>query len=218
MPKHIARLSVAVALLAATVLPASAADYFDGGDPPLAFHGRDEVYVDGGRARSERREDLRPATGDRRAPGPVVFDEREPVRGFDRPALRYDRPAFGYDRPVAFVPRYADPNGGEAGYAYGEGHRPAPFYRAATVPVDPAFDEGDADVGCTIEQAQSTTPTGWRKVVTHRTCYRRCRAPLPAIAGGGSYGLGGGWRTRLRSQPAQESSERHQPFGPGAVA
>ncbi len=153
MSKHIAFLSAA-ALLGA-VMPAAAADYYDGGDRPLAFHSRDDVYIDGGRARVEHRQDvgpqdLGPAPGYRRAPGPVVFDERGPDRRFDRPDYGYGapvyrrpvavaRPAYGYggDRPVAFVPPGGRPYGAEAAYGYGDGYRPAPLYRPAAVPVGP---------------------------------------------------------------------------------
>ncbi len=201
MSKHIAFLSAA-ALLGA-VMPAAAADYYDGRDRPLAFHSRDDVYIDGGRARVEHRQDLggrdfggqdfgghdlRSVDRYRGAPGPVVFDERGPDRRFDRPDYGYgapvyrrpvavERPAYGYggDRPVAFVPPGGRPYGAEAAYGYGDGYRPAPLYRPAAVPVGPGLGEGygGPDVGCTIEQAQSTTPLGWRKIVTHRTCYRR---------------------------------------------
>ena len=175
MSKHIAFLGAAAAVLGAA-LPAAAADYYGGGDRPLAFGSRDDVYVDGGRARVERGEDLRPAYDHRRVPGPVVFDERGPGRRFERPADRYDEPGYGrpiaverptygygFDRPAAFAP------------GYGDGYRPAPLYRPTAVPIGPAFGDGNVgpDVGCTIEQVQSVTPAGWRKTVTHRTCYRR---------------------------------------------
>ena len=186
MSKHIAFLSAAALLGAA--LPAAAADYYGGGDRPLAFHSRDDVYIDGARARVEHRQDLRPVDGYRRAPGPVVFDERGPDRRFDLPGYGYgapvyrrpiavERPAYRYgdDRPVAFVPPGGRPYGGGPAYDDGDGYRGAPLYRPAAVPIGPGFGEGygGPDVGCTIEQAQSTTPLGWRKIVTHRTCYRR---------------------------------------------
>lgn len=190
MSKHIAFLSAAALL--GTAMPAVAADYYDGGDRPLAFRSRDDVYSDGGRARVEHRQDLGPADRYRGAPGPVVFDERGTDRRFDRPDPGYgepryrrpviiERPAYGYgdDRPAAYVPRPDRSYGGEGAYGPGDGYGPAPLYRPAAVPVGPAFGQGygegygGTDIGCTIEQAQSTTSLGWRKIVTHRTCYRR---------------------------------------------
>ena len=185
MSKHVAFLSVVAAVLGAAALPgaAAAADYFDGGDRPYAFHGRDDVDLDGGRARILHGRDLRPAEDDfdRRAPGPVVFDERGPDRrygrfyGYGAPGYRRplvpERPAFDDERPVAFVPRVERPYGAGNGYGY----RPASIARPEPVFGGPAFagGHGGPDLGCTIQQVQSTTPLGWRKVVTHRTCYRR---------------------------------------------
>ncbi|WP_237477734.1 hypothetical protein [Lichenibacterium dinghuense] len=179
MSKHIAFLSAA--LLAGSVLPAAAADYYggyDGGDRPLSYHSRDDVYLDGGRARIEHRQDLGPAEGYRRAPGPVVFDERGPERRFDGygyggPGFRRPVAAegFGYGRPPAFIPRADRPIGGAFGYGGG--------YRPAAVAVGPVEGEGygagygGPDEGCTVERARSITPAGWEKTVTHRTCYRR---------------------------------------------
>jgi hypothetical protein len=152
MSKQIAILGIAAVL---GLLPlgggAFAADYPVGDDQPPVYH-------------------------DRRAPGPVVYDERGAGRrvagpAFDeeeRPPVAVGRPAYrdGFDGPVAFAP---------PPYGYGDRFRPAPLYRAAAVPAGPAFDEGygGPDVACTVDQAQSTTPAGWRKIVTRRTCYRR---------------------------------------------
>ncbi len=184
MSKPIVFLSAAAVLFASATLPgcASAADYFDGGEPTAAVRGQGDWPADGGRF--EERSAPRPAVG-YRAPGPVVFDEREIDRrvvgpvpaggetGWSRPG-RPLPPAYGEgdEGPIPFAPRAAfAPYGGEAGYGY----RPAPLYRAAAAPIGPGFgDEGGGpDVGCTTEQAQSITPAGWRKIVTHRTCYRR---------------------------------------------
>ena len=190
MFNRIAFLSVAAAALGAAALPhaAAAADYYDEGRGPVVFHSRDDIEIDGGRARVEHRQDLRPIGGDRRFPGPVAFDERDPDRGYGRPAYGYGRPGYGYGgpeggyrRPVTIErPAYGYGYGGPAfdrgDAGYGAAYRPVPVYRAVSAPVyGEGFGEraGLPDVGCTIEQAQSTTPAGWRKIVTHRTCYRR---------------------------------------------
>lgn len=197
MFNRIAFLSVAAAALGAAVLPhaAAAADYYDGGRGPLVFHSQDDVEIDGGRARVEHRQDLRPTGYDRRLPGPVAFDERDPDRGYGRPRYGYGGPGFGYGdpqggyrRPVV-IERPAYGNGSpdfDRGYGgsafdhgnggYGAPYRPASAYRSVSAPVyGESFDDraGLPDVGCTIQEAQSTTPAGWRKTVTHRTCYRR---------------------------------------------
>ncbi|RYC31445.1 hypothetical protein D3273_13770 [Lichenibacterium minor] len=172
MSKRIVFLGAAAAALWAAV-PAAAADYPSGDDGVPAFHCRDEGDgVDFGRS-----------GGHRRAPGPVVFDERGSDRRFDRPAPGYDGP--GDRRPVALGrpawgygygrPAFAGPGGGRAdGWGppdgFPDGGRPVPFYRPVAVPAGPAFGDG---VGCTVEQVQSETPSGWRETVTHRTCYRR---------------------------------------------
>lgn len=160
MSKQIVVLSAAAILsLAGSLGGASAADYPMADDQPPSFH-------------------------DRRGPGPVVYDERAyeergwaeraarrgapPVFDDERPPMAVRRPAYrdGFDGPVAFGPPPS---------YYGERFRPVPLYRAAAVPAGPAFDEGygGPDVACTVDQAQSTTPAGWRKIVTRRTCYRR---------------------------------------------
>ena len=174
MSNRVVKLSVAAAVLAASVLPAAAADYYGGGEAPLGYHGRDEAAVDGDRAFIERRDDPRPLYGHRRAPGPVVFDERGPDRrdpgyGYGGPGSPRPVPAErfggGFDRPAAFVPLY----GAGAPYGYGRGYRPA------AVAVGPAFgrDDGGPDEGCSVERVRSITPAGWEKTVTNRTCYRR---------------------------------------------
>lgn len=187
---RIAFLSVAAAALAAAVLPhaAAAADYYDGGRGPLVFHSQDDVEIDGGRARVEHRQDLRPTGYDRRLPGPVAFDERDPDRGYGQPRYGYGRSGFaygdpqgGYRGPVLIERPAYDYGGFGLGLDHGTGgygapYRPAPAYRSVSAPVyGESFDDraGLPDVGCTIQEAQSTTPAGWRKTVTHRTCYRR---------------------------------------------
>ena len=178
MSHRIACLSAVAAslLLAGLPRPAAAADYYDEGRGPSVFHGRG-AGDDGEDAIAPRRP--------RGGPGPVVFDERDPGRqfgpGFPRREADFgpgegrgfgpggpvlvERPAFrygpGFERPLP---------------AYGVVERPLPRYRAVAAPIAAdAYDDGYGapDVGCTVEQAQSTTPAGWRKTVTHRTCYRR---------------------------------------------
>ncbi len=172
MVNRIALLSAAAALSAA-VLPqvASAADYYDEGRGSVVLHSRQDVEIEGDRAYPEQRRDVGRFAS--RGPGPVVYDER----GLDRPAYGvpeggYRGPDFaGYDGRGPVGPRFGRPYEGE-GLLY----RFAPGYRAvAAGGVDEGFDQraGLPDVGCTIQQSQSVTPAGWRKIVTHRTCYRR---------------------------------------------
>lgn len=188
MSHRIAFLSAAALVVVALPHPAAAADYYGGGRAPEAFSGRGAE--DGG----WDREDVapRPDMGPRRprgGPGPVVFDERDPGRGFEggfpRRGPDFDRggppvigrPDFGYG------PRFAGP---PLGYGEGYGDRapprdPAPWAAAGWTAAGwapagrQAYGEGygGPDVGCTVQEAQSTTPAGWRKTVTHRTCYRR---------------------------------------------
>ena len=176
MSHRIACLSAAAAalVLAALPRPAAAADYYDDGRGPAGFHGGG--YDDeGDRLGPPPRPDWGP--GHRGGPGPVVFDERDPGRRFDGEVPRRDLEA-GPGGPVVFQrpvfgagPRFAGPPLG-----YGFPDRPLPRYRAVAAPVDrDGYDAGigGPDVGCTVEEAQSTTPAGWRKTVMHRTCYRR---------------------------------------------
>ncbi len=208
MLHRISALAIGATALGIAALPqtASAQFYEDAGRHPFVLHTQDDIRIDGGRARVEHSEDLRPGVGgeDRRSGGPVVFDERDgyrhhrdwrdhderdsgrsyrrPVYGderrFDRDGYRDDgveHRRFGDDRPGygAYLahPYHLAYGAGPYGGAYGE----VVPYRPISAPVVPVYEErgGYPDVGCTIEQSQSTTPVGWRKIVTHRTCYRR---------------------------------------------
>ena len=171
MTYRMAFLSAAAACIASLPHGATAADYYDDGRAAGFERGFERGDAEAGRF--DRGPAFRPA--DRRGPGPVVYDERDrgPVGGGFREGgpvdeeggpVPFGRPAFGGGR-------FAGPAG-----AYGWPARPMPGYRAAAMPRDAeAFDPrtGRPDVGCTTEQAESVTPAGWRKIVTHRTCYRR---------------------------------------------
>ncbi len=188
MSNRIVMLALGAVALGAAALPhaAAAADYYDdGGGRSPAFHGDDGFGGEG----FEPRGDLRPAPrfhGARRDPGPVVFDEREPDRhrrgpgygeGPDggRGPIGIERPAFGYG-PAGFAPRFARPYGpADDDLADGAPFRGRIAYDDVTGPAGSAYGPrpGAPDVGCTVEEARSVTPAGWRKIVTHRTCYRR---------------------------------------------
>lgn len=211
MLHRISTLAIGATVLGIAALPqtASAQFYEDAGQRPFVLHTQDDIRIDGGRARVEHSQDLRPGgrgfnDDGRRSDGPVVFDERDidrhhrdwrdhderdAGRGYRRPAYgderRFDRYGyrgdgveyrrFGDDRP-GYGARFARPYHP----AYGNGHYEGAYgevvpYRPISAPVGPVSEElgGYPDVGCTIEQSQSTTPVGWRKIVTHRTCYRR---------------------------------------------
>lgn len=161
MTYRMAFLSAAAVCSAALPHAAAAADYYDEGRAAGFERGFEGGAPEAGRF--DRGPAFHPA--DRRGPGPVVFDERErgPVDEEGGP-IPYGRPGFGGGR-------FAGPAG-----AYAWPARPLPGYRAAAMPRDAEdFDPraGRPDVGCTTEQAESVTPAGWRKIVTHRTCYRR---------------------------------------------
>jgi hypothetical protein len=163
MVNRIVLFSVAGMALAAAALPraASAADYYDEG------RGSVESAPPDGAGFGQPRH-FAP-----RGPGPVVFDERG--RGFDRPAPDYDGsgvrrgPALAedaYDGGPMRGPHFGPPPFVAAPY------RVVPVYRPVAVAGD--IDDGDRpNAGCEIQQTESVTPAGWRKIVTHRTCYRR---------------------------------------------
>ncbi len=211
MLHRISALAIGATVLGIAALPQTASAQFDedAGRRPFVLHTQDDIRIDGGRARVEHSQDLRPGgrgynDDGRRSDGPVVFDERDidrhhrdwrdhdgrdTGRGYRRPAYdderrvdRYgyrgdgveyrrfsdDRPGYGARFARPYRPAYGT---GPYGGAYGE----VVPYRPISALVGPVYEErgGYPDVGCTIEQSQSTTPVGWRKIVTHRTCYRR---------------------------------------------
>ena len=179
---------VAVVALGAAVVPqmAAAQSFTENGPRPFVLHTQDDIAIDGDHARIARRQDIGPGYRDAARPyGPrVVYDERDGYRprdgwrdpgpdrdrGYGHPAFRRDRPAYG-DGPGAYgygMPAY--------GQGYRSGYAPA-AYGVDYAPVGPV-PGGSAygtipEVGCTTEQSQSITPAGWRKIETHRTCYRR---------------------------------------------
>ena len=152
---------------------------FNGGDHryagPAVFDERDPYrHHQGWRNRDDREGgygDRRPAYGDERRAGDYGYrGDGYAYRGEGFEHRRYgdDRP--GYD--ARFVHPYRPAYGtGPYGSHYGD---VAPF-RPISAPIGPVYDRLGAypDVGCTIQQSQSTTPVGWRKIVTHRVCYRR---------------------------------------------
>ena len=128
MSKRIVFLGAAAAALWAAV-PAAAADYPSGDDGVPAFHGRDEGDgVDFGRSGDRRR-----------APGPVVFDERGSDRRFDRPVPGYDGP--GDRRPVALG-------------------RPANAHQSSVKYVDVAIEARRAAIQVTVAPGDVTEPLG----------------------------------------------------------
>ena len=172
MTYRMAFLSAAAVCIAALPHAAAAADFYDEGRAAAFERGRGggDAEVD----RFDRGPAFRPA--DRRGPGPVVFDERDPdrfrARGrFEAGPMGEEVDPVPFGRPAFVGGRFAGPES-----VYGWRDRPLPGYRAVGAPRDvEAFDPGAGrpDVGCTTERAESVTPAGWRKVVTHRTCYRR---------------------------------------------
>ncbi len=173
------------ALVGAVSLPqaAEAQVYGDAGPRPFAMRTQDDVEFDQGRARVDHRQEF--GYGPRgQEPYPhhriAGYDDRygEPSpdgwRGHrgERPPLdederRWDRgdgrPAYGvgFDRPV------------------GPGFPERPYevepLEEIAAPVAPQIydDRRGPDVGCTIQRSESVTAVGWRKIVTHKTCYQR---------------------------------------------
>ncbi len=172
----------ASAVFGAVSLPqaAEAQVYDDGGPRPFAMRTHDDMEFDQGHARFDHRQAV-----DYSPVGPVPYPHHRPA-GYDdrfgepspygRHARGGDRPPFGDDEP------HWDRGDGRPGpdarfdgpgfpdRAYGIG----PVEEIAA-PVAPLVYEGrrGPDVGCTIERSESTTAVGWRKIVTHKTCYQR---------------------------------------------
>ena len=173
MTYRMAFLAATAACIAALPHPAAAADYYDEGR--AAAFARGPGGGDAALERFDRGPAFHPT--DHRGPGPVVFDARDPDRFGPRDRFEDGVPEREDGGPVPFGGpafgggRFAGPEG-----AYGWRARPMPGDRRVTAPreVD-VFDAraGRPDAGCTTEQAESVTPAGWRKIVTHRTCYRR---------------------------------------------
>jgi hypothetical protein len=159
MVNRLASLSVVGLALAAAALPqaAAAADYYDEGRGSVVLPAPDGVDLD------------RPRRFAPRGPGPVVFDERG--RGFDRPGPVYGGPELRRGPGMA---EELDDEGPSPGPRFGRPLFNGP-YRPALAVVDDGYGDriGRPDVGCEIQRTESVTPAGWRKIVTHRTCYRR---------------------------------------------
>ena len=173
MTYRMAFLAATAACIAALPHPAAAADYYDEGR--AAAFARGPGGGDAALERFDRGPAFHPA--DHRGPGPVVFDARDPDRFGARDRFedgvpeREDGGPVPFGGPAFFGGRFAGPEA-----AYGWRARPMPGYRSVAAPRDvEVFDvrAGRPDAGCTTEQAESVTPAGWRKIVTHRTCYRR---------------------------------------------
>ena len=178
----------AVVALGAAAAPqiAAAQSFYEDGPRPYVVHTQDDIAIDGDHARVVRRQDVGPGFRgeDRRFAPRVVYDARgsdrphdgwrdrgyDGDRGYGRPAYRPDRPVDGYGPDAAGYGRPAYAPGYRSGYAPAAyGIDPTPV---GPVPVGAAYGT-IPEVGCTIEQSQGITPAGWRKIVTHRTCYRR---------------------------------------------
>ena len=176
----IAAAMVGSAFAGAASLPraAEAQVYEDAGPRPFARQAQDDVEIDRGWARVDHRREFddgprgpeayphrRPAGYGERDGDPAGFAWRRPPHGAGEP--RWDR---GDDQPGYGV-RFDLP------YEPGVPDRPydaGPFEEIAA-PVAPLVDEDrrGPDVGCTIQRSETTTAVGWRKIVTHKTCYRR---------------------------------------------
>ena len=176
----IAAVIVGSGFVGAVSLPraAEAQVYDDAGPRPYAFHPRDDGELDPGRGWADHRRAFDDGPrGPEHFPhhGPAVYDGRDgDVSPYD---WRGDRP------PIGHGPRW-DRGDDHPGYGarfdrpYGPGFPERPYgdpYEEIAVPVAPPvdLDRRGPDVGCTIEESQGVTAAGWRKIVTHRTCYRR---------------------------------------------
>ena len=101
--------------------------------------------------------DLRSLLADVAAASPLIRLSESSDDNHRKPSFSVNRPSENHG------PRFAGPPLG-----YGFADRPLPRYRAVSVPVDRdgyGAGYGGPDVGCTVEEAQSTTPAGWRKTV-----------------------------------------------------
>ena len=161
---------------------AEAQVYDDAAPRPYAFQPQDDGAFDPGRGWADHRRAFDDGPrGPERFPhhGPAAYDGRGgEVAPYDGHS-RGDRPPRGYgDRRWD---RGDDHLGYGAGFdhPYGPGFPDRPYgvgpYEEIAVPLAPpvAVDRRGPDVGCTIQRSETTTAVGWRKIVTHQTCYRR---------------------------------------------
>ena len=114
--------------------------------------------------------------------GPLVLSPHQRRRDGDVSPndwdYRGDRPSMGRgerrwergDDHQGYGARFDHPYGPGFPEPYGIGP-----YEEIAVPLAPAvdLDRRGPDVGCTIQRSETTTAVGWRKIVTHKTCYRR---------------------------------------------
>ena len=179
----IAAAIVGAGLAGAVSLPraAEAQVYDDVGPRPYAFHLQDDGEFDPGRGWADHRRAFDDGPrGPEHFPhhGPAAYDGRDDdVAPYDG-HHRGDRPPLGYgdrrwdrgDEPLGYGARFDHPGPGFPERPYGVGP-----YEEIAVPVAPpvAVDRRGPDVGCTIQRSETTTAVGWRKIVTHQTCYRR---------------------------------------------
>ena len=170
------------ALAGAVSLPqaAKAQVYDDVGPRPYAFHTQDDGEFDPSRGWADHRRAFDDGPrGPEHFPhhGPAAYDGRDgDVFPYD---WRGDRP------PIGHGDRRWDRGDDHPGYGarfdhpYGPGFPDRPYgvgpVEEIAVPVAPplAVDRRGPDVGCTIQRSETTTAVGWRKIVTHQTCYRR---------------------------------------------
>ena len=160
---------------------AEAQVYDDPGPRPYAFRSQDDVEFDPGRGWADHRRSFDDGPRD---PAhyphhrPAGYDGRDDISAYDE-RNRRDHPPLGYGEPRwdrgddhlgygARFDRPFDPGFPERPYGVGP-------YEEIAAPLAPAvdLDRRGPDVGCTIQRSETTTAVGWRKIVTHKTCYRR---------------------------------------------
>ncbi len=177
----IAAVVIGSALAGAAFRPgtADAQVYDEGGQRPFGFHTHEDLEFDPGRGRVDHRREAdggslayqhhRPADFDGRDRDLSIYGSRRWHRGYDERRWDRDDDHRGYgarfdapygpgfpDRPYGVYPLGADP------------------YEEVVVPVAPPAEEFQGpDVGCTIRRSESITAAGWRKIVSHKICYRR---------------------------------------------
>ena len=176
----IAAAIVGSAFAGAAALPeaAEAQVYEDAGPRPFVMHTQDDVEFDSGRGRFDHRQDF-----DDGPRGPEAYPHRRPTGFDDRDG---DPSGYGWRRPPHGTgePRWdhgdvGPGTGARFDHPYGPGFPDRPYGARLdediVEPLAPPVyeDRRGPDVGCTIQRSETTTAVGWRKIVTHKTCYRR---------------------------------------------